>query len=222
MVGQLSRSVGSTTASHNRFGAYFRSRVVPVNPDTASQRTQRDSLHDRSQAWRGLTAVQRAGWAALGQQLVRLDSLGVQYNLTGLQAYTSNNRTLVYIGQAVIANAPAIVAVTAVATATPSSSAGGGTLSMAYTVTPVPAGTNYVIEMTRQMSAGISFVPRSLYKKVAVLAAAAASPASVVTAYTGLFGGLVAGQRIFYRLYAVDIASGFKSALLQGSFLVSA
>lgn len=118
MVGVLSRSVGNTTASHNRFGAYLRGRVIPTNPNTTNQVAQRTSLHDRSQEWRALTDTQRAGWAALGSTIVRQDSLGNNYTLTGLQAYTSYNRRLVYVGAAVISDAPALAVVTPVATAT--------------------------------------------------------------------------------------------------------
>lgn len=119
LVGQLSRSVGSTTASHNRFGPYFRSRVIPVNPNTSTQVTQRQFLHDASQGWRGLTANQRAAWTALGLEITRTDTLGVPYTLTGLQAYTSFYRTAKYIGGTALSDAPALVAVTAVASVTP-------------------------------------------------------------------------------------------------------
>lgn len=117
-LGQLSRSAGSTTASRNRFGSYVRNRVMPVNPNTASQVTQRMSLQNRSEEWRLLTAAQRAGWDALGAAIVRTDSLGQTYTLTGLQAYTLCNRNLVYIGAAVISAAPALAIPPTLATVT--------------------------------------------------------------------------------------------------------
>jgi hypothetical protein len=118
MVGVLSRSIGSTTASHNRFGAYLRGRVIPTNPNTAAQVAQRTSIIARSQEWRALTSTQRAGWTALGLTIVRTDSLGQTYNLTGLQTYTFINRNLVYVGSAVLSTAPTLLGVTAPATAT--------------------------------------------------------------------------------------------------------
>lgn len=118
LVGPLSRSAGSTTASHNRFGNYFRNRVIPVNPNTAAQVAQRQSMTSRSQEWRALTVAQRTAWIALGLTMTRQDSLGVTYNLTGLQAYTSLNRNLVYVGGAVISAAPAVVGVVAPTSAT--------------------------------------------------------------------------------------------------------
>lgn len=107
LIGVLSRSQGSTTASHNRFGAYFRGRIVPVNPNTTKQAAARAALSGLSAGWRALTETQRAGWAALGSQMVRNDTLGQSYTLTGLQAYTSLNRNLLTTGLAVLSTAPA-------------------------------------------------------------------------------------------------------------------
>lgn len=94
-------------------------------------------------------------------------------------------------------------------------------LSMAFTVTPVPAATVYVIEMTKQVSAGVNFMPRSQYKFVAKVAAAGASPANVLAAYNALFGALVAGKKIFFRLWAINTATGNQSAILEGSKIVT-
>lgn len=108
LIGQLSKSMGSTTGSHNRFGAYLRNRTIPVNPNTTKQATQRATIQAASAAWRALTDIQRAGWAALGASMSRVDSLGQTYNLTGLQAYTSVYRNLVTIGVAPLSAAPAL------------------------------------------------------------------------------------------------------------------
>jgi hypothetical protein len=109
LIGVLSKSQGSTTASHNRFGAYFRGRIIPVNPNTTKQAAQRAIIQSASAGWRALTDVQRAGWAALGASMTRQDSLGNSYTLTGLQAYTSNYRNTKTIGTAQLTAAPALV-----------------------------------------------------------------------------------------------------------------
>lgn len=109
LIGQLSKSAGSTTGSHNRFGAYLRNRVVPVNPNTTKQAAQRAIIQAASAGWRALSDTQRAGWAALGLLMTRQDSLGQTYNLTGLQAYTSNYRNTKTIGTAQLSAAPALV-----------------------------------------------------------------------------------------------------------------
>lgn len=108
-VGRLSRSAGSTTAAHNRFGAYLRNRVVPTNRMTASQTAQRANLALFSAGWKALTAIQKAGWTALGLNMTRTDSLGSTYNLTGQLAYISINRNLSTIAAAAVTSPPAYV-----------------------------------------------------------------------------------------------------------------
>lgn len=118
LIGQLSKSEGSTTASRNRYGSYFRNRVMPVNPRTAKQTIQRNDLQELSQQYRTITDAQRLGWAALGQNMIRNDSLGQPYNLTGLQAYTSVNRNRRLLSLADVSDAPAIGTVTILTTVT--------------------------------------------------------------------------------------------------------
>lgn len=118
MVGQLSRSLGSTTASRNRFGSYFRNRVMPVNPKTDPQSVRRNEVQELSQAYRSLTDAQRAAWRNLGTSMVRTDSLGQTYTLTGLQAYTSVNLNLLTYGGARVSDAPALGTVTTLSTIT--------------------------------------------------------------------------------------------------------
>jgi hypothetical protein len=105
-IGQLSRSQGSTTASHNRFGSYFRNRTIPTNPNTAGQAAQRAVIASFSAGWRGLTESQRNGWKILGSSMSRLDSQGQPYTLTGLQAYESVNRNQTTAGNATVSDAP--------------------------------------------------------------------------------------------------------------------
>lgn len=94
-------------------------------------------------------------------------------------------------------------------------------LSMAFTATPVPASTNYVIEATNQVSAGKSFMPRSAYKKIVIVAAAGASPSNILTAWNALYGALVSGSKIFYRLKAVSTVTGEASGWLYGTQIVT-
>lgn len=108
MIGQLSRSAGSTTASRNRFGSYFRNRVMPVNPNTPAQSTVRNQWQELSGAYRDLDEAGRNAWKELGEQMFRTDSLGQTYTLTGLQAYMSINQNLFLIGASTTNVAPTL------------------------------------------------------------------------------------------------------------------
>ena len=93
-------------------------------------------------------------------------------------------------------------------------------LSVAFTATPLAAGAKLVIEATRQVSNGISFMPRSEYKKVFVGAGATASPANILAGYNAIFGVLVAGTKIFIRSTPFN-ASGFPGTPLYSVGVVA-
>jgi len=66
-----SGSYAQMTASRNRFGQYFRTRAVPVNPATPQQLVQRARLSTNAAGWRDLTDGERAGWLSLGLMMLR-------------------------------------------------------------------------------------------------------------------------------------------------------
>lgn len=222
MVGQLSKKAGSTVAAHNRFGSYFRTRVIPTNPSTAKQTNFRTHLANFSQNYRALTSTQRTDWTTLGALMTRVDSLGNTYNLTGLQAFIGVNLNHYVIGGAQITTAPAYAPPVAPASIVVTAAAGTPALSIAYTATPVPAATSYVIQATAQVSAGRRFMPRSAYKYIAKISATTASPYDALAEYNATFGTLVAGYKIFFRILAIGSASGLASTVLEGNVVVAA
>lgn len=219
LLGRISRSAGSTTFGHNRNGAYFRNRVIPTNPVTSAQTNVRTSFGNIAEDWRGLTEEQRDAWTAFGQNFARTDSLGETYNLTGLQAFASVNQNLFTVGGTAVLAPPlyappaGILTMTVTANDTP-------TLSMAYTATPLGTGEKLVVEATRPLSAGINFQQRGAYKQVHVSAAAAASPANILSGYTAIYGtaGEI-GEKILFRAYVIS-STGLASPVLTGSTIV--
>lgn len=209
-----SGSLAGTTASRNRFGQYERSRAIPVNPNTAAQGLVRARLAANSAAWRALTANQRAGWKDLGLMLVRTDSLGQSYSLQGNQAYASVNNNRVACGVATTADAPAIQTPNALLTATITST--GGTLSIAYTATPLAADEYLMVFASPQRSAGRTF--EGDFRLIGVSAAAAASPYNALAAYTAKFGAPIVGNRIFFSLVVCKL--GFESGPLVATHIV--
>lgn len=100
MVGDLSGSIGSTTASHNRFGPYFRSKVIPVNPNTSRQQAVRSVFTTLVNAWNNtLTQVQRDGWSNWAAMTTIQGKDGNPINITGQNAYIRFNTVRLQIGQ---------------------------------------------------------------------------------------------------------------------------
>lgn len=211
-----SGSVAGVTSSRNRFGQYRRTRAIPVNPSSTRQGIVRGYLGDLSQAWRDLTDEQRAGWETLGLSMTRTDALGQSYTLDGQQAYISVNMANLDAGNAIVADAPGMIAPTGLLTATVTTT--GGTLSVAYTATPLAAGCRLFSYASPQRSAGRNF--ESDLRLIAVSAAAAASPANLLASYSARFGVPVVGQRIHFSFQVYE--GGFLSAPLRTSHVVVA
>lgn len=209
-----SGSVAGVTSSRNRFGQYRRTRAIPVNPSSDRQGLIRGYLGDLSQAWRDLTDAQRAGWETLALSMVRTDALGQSYALDGQQAYISVNMANLNAGNATVSAAPGMIAPTGLISATITST--GGTLSAAYTATPLSAGCRLFSYASPQRSPGRSF--ESDLRLIAVSAAAAASPANLLSAYTARFGAPVVGQKIHFSFQVYE--GGFLSAPLRTSHVV--
>ena len=201
-----SGSLAGQTSSRNRFGQYVRSRATPVNPNTPFQAVVRARLALNAAAWRALTDVQREGWVALGLQMNRTDSLGQSYNLTGFAAYCSVNNNNLAAGNAVVSAAPALTTPTALTSATLTLTSAA--FSIAYTVTPLPAGARLFVYTSPQRAAGRNF--ESDYRLIAVSAAAQASPFVVFSAYQARLGTPVTGNRIFTSMTVYS--NGFESA----------
>lgn len=219
LIGRLSRSAGSTTASHNRFGAYLRNRVIPTNPQTAKQTAVRGSLATSSMAWKALTQAQREGWTALGASIVKTDSLGETYTLNGLQAFVLANRNRFTTGLGQLSDAPALPAITGLTTLSMTASI----LAMVITFAPTPIGATFslLFSVTPGVSAGISFMPRSRYKLVLATALNAATGSDILAAYTALYGIPIVGQKIFLTALVLHEASGITGPPFHASVIVA-
>lgn len=191
-----SGSARNDTASRNRFGQYLRNRASPVQPRTPAQLAQRARMSTNAAGWRALTDAQRAGWLSLGTSISRNDALGQAYTLNGFMAYCSVNNNNLSAGQGIVSAAPAIVTPPDLLTATITLTAVA--FSVAYTATPLAAGVQLFIFVSPQVSSGVSF--QADYRLLTVTAAAAASPANILAAYTAKFGVPVVGNRIFMKL----------------------
>lgn len=211
-----SGSEAALTYSRNRFGQYVRTRATPVNPNSTAQGQARARMSQNASSWRGLTALQRAGWTSLGGQMTRTDALGQAYTLTGFQAYCSVNNLNLAAGNAVVSAAPALLTPDALDTVTPTATA--ATFSVAFTPTPPAAGQRVFVYASPQRSAGRSF--EGDLRLVHVSAAAAASPANIFSAYQTRFGVPVVGNKVFVTAHLYD--SGFLSGPNTTSVVVTA
>jgi hypothetical protein len=150
--------------------------------------------------------------------MVRTDSLGQTYNLTGFQAYCSVNNILAAAGDSLVSDAPVLTTPTGVSSVTPTAAHGTPAFSIAYTPTPLPTATRAFIRCSPQRSAGRSF--EADYRLISVTTAAAASPANILSAYQAKFGTPQAGNKIFVSVTTETL--GFESIPFVAAVIVAA
>ncbi len=89
---ELSGSIGGITASHNKGGAYFRSRVIPTDPASPFQGIVRQSLGNLAARWSGLLSQSaRDAWDLYAANVPLLNPLGESINVTGLNMFQRSN-----------------------------------------------------------------------------------------------------------------------------------
>lgn len=228
MVGQLSGSTGSTTASHNRYGTYFRSRTIPVNPNSTSQQGVRGIFGGLSQAWRTLTQSQRDGWTNLAQNVPRVDSLGQAYTLSGNAFYIGTNVLRDAVGDAAINDAPALDSPPTVTNLAATASAGGGAFEIGTTTTIDGglAGNNLIVRASAPRSPGRDYSSKSELKQILVLAGntSFAVAVDITGDYEAVFGsswtGMI-GMEIVLELFPVS-ANGLPGVGVKQQVIIGA
>lgn len=213
--------IGGQVASKNRAGAYMRTKVTPVNPQSSFQLSIRNRFTTLAQAWRGLTQAQRDAWNGAVSDYARTDIFGDLKNPSGSNLYQRLNNNLVLIGEAAIATPPLPAAVGEVVAESLAAAAGAGTITVTM-AGAVPADTTVKVFATAPQSAGKSFI-KSEYRLIGTLAAAAVTPADIKTLYDAKFGSVgVAGRKIFVKLEAVNATTGQVGTPSEVSAIVAA
>lgn len=222
LLTDMKGKLGGTVYSRNRYGAYSRNLVIPINPQTNSQSGVRSRMAGNSQAWRGLTPGQRQAWIDQSPNFPYINNFGDQIILQGNSLYNALNNNLINVGESAISSPPVPSTVPTITSAVLTMAAGLATATLAYTPTPVPADSAVIIFATFGMSPGMTFA-KNRFRQITVLAAAAASPADIAAAYVSKFGNIpLAGQKVFIKLIVVNSVSGQASAPFITSSIVGA
>lgn len=212
--------IGGHVASKNRAGAYLRTKVTPVNPNTSSQNAARSRLTTLSQAWRDLTQAQRDSWNSAVENFSKTDIFGDIKNPTGFNLFQRLNNVLTLIGEATINSAPQPSGVLTALIGALSVDVGAGDLMTIATGAAVPAGTSMIVRATPGLSPGINFV-KSEYRVIQIFDAAAASPHDIKAAYQAKFGVPAEGQKVFVEISFVNQATGQVSTRQSTSAIVA-
>lgn len=202
--------LGGHVLSKNRGGAYARTKVSPINAQTAFQTAARSTLTYFAQSFRTLTAAQILAWNGATNDFKGTDVFGDIKTPSGINLYVKLNANITNIGGVAIATPPLPQNVPQLTGVVVTAAAGAATVSINTDQATVGAGTRLLVEATSPQSPGKSFV-KSEFRVIGASATNAAFPLAEGANYTAKFGALVSGQKLFVRITSIDLLTGIAS-----------
>ena len=221
LVSEMRGKLNGSVFSKNRGGAYLRTKVTPVNPQSISQGNVRATLTALSQAWRALTEAERLAWAGAVSSFTGTDIFGDIKTPSGINLYIKLNLNLANIGEAPINTPPLAGSVGYFSALSLAADASASTIAATFTDVDVTAGMTVVVEATANISAGKSFV-KSEFRKIGTFVGGSASPQAIGAMYVAKFGAMTAGKKLFVRFKCIDNVTGISGQYTTASTIVVA
>ena len=210
IAGAVSGSVGNTTFSHNRGGAYMRVRAIPTKVINTYTVGIRDIMAIASRAWGALTTAQQAAWNTWAQSNPITDRLGQKQVLFGNAAYVKLNARLLFAGDTAIDIPPITAAPAPLTSMSCAVSAGGGTAAITFAPTPLEANEKLWCELAVFDNPGQNYF-QNLLKTVHVSAAAVVTGEDIAAEWILRFGTLIEGQRFVLKCSVFEDDTGLMS-----------
>lgn len=211
-IGQISCRVAGNVFSRNRGGAYVRNGAIPTRSTTPFAEAAKARLANFSKGWADLTDAQRMAWKNWATQNPVINRLGDSIRLAGNMAFVQLNTTIDLAGGTPITDPPIAAPPLSPTVIAGTYDIGAGTFQLGWAGVTLGATECLAMEAAVVDNPGVNYV-ENLYKLVNVTAAAATSPlANVDTFLAARFGTLAVGQRVFWRAYVIDNATGLRSA----------
>lgn len=221
IVSEVRGKLNGSVFSKNRGGAYMRTKVTPVNPQTIAQGNVRALLTTLSQGWRSLTEAQRLAWNSAVSAFTSTDIFGDIKTPSGINLYNKLNLNLGAIGEAPISTPPVAVGVGYLSALSLAADASASTIAATFTAEGASAGQTVIVEATPCLSAGKSFV-KSEFRQIGTFAGDATSPQAIGAMYVAKFGAMTADKKIFVRMKFVDKTTGVAGQYTSASTVVVA
>lgn len=191
--------------SKNRYGAYVRTKVTPVNRRTSFQTAVRAAFTSFSTSWSAtLTEAQRRAFSAFAALHAFTNIFGEKRFLDGKAMYIKINAALSNALLAPVTAPPTDITTGQTgALSLTATVAAGGTLSLATNETGIPGGAQLNIYSTALQSNGKNFIKSELRFIGSV--AAGTSPYNIKAAWIAKFGTFptVAGGKIFVAVQVI-------------------
>jgi hypothetical protein len=207
-----SGKINGWVASRNRGGAYFRTKVTPLNPSTTAQQNARGILGSLSTQWSLLTDAQRLSFNNAVASFATTDIFGDIRNPSGINLYVKLNTNLINSSQAQINSAPIKeeFVFSPITSINMDASTPAGVINLGNNDNN---NNDVLIFATPSLTAGTSFVKNRL--RLLGTNSVTATTIDFASLYTAKYGNFVANANIvvgFRLISATGQASPFQSA----------
>lgn len=217
-VATISGSIGGTTYSRNRYGAYMRFRAKPVVSTTGFAVAAKARMTAATQSWQGLTEAQRLAWNAFAANNPVPGALGMSQQLTGHVAFVGNFCRADLIQAATLTDPPVTPAPLPLTALNLTCDIGAGNIEAAYTASPTGAAELLWLQACIIPNASIKWV-ENRYRFIGVSGAAEASPYDMETQLTARIGVPSVGQYLHVKAHVVNNTTFLLSAPLTNSVI---
>lgn len=200
--------LGGHVFTKTKSGATMRTKVTPVNPQTAAQASARSRLGGNSQKWASLTEAQRESWNALASETSKTNIFGDQYFPSGKNLFTSVNNNLVMVGNVSIDNAPTFAELPFITLMEAVVDISSKEINLQVESTGPLLGTVLIIEASQPSSPGKYNFDGSFRQVVVAGGGSTPAPTALWDFYVAKFGAPVLGKKIAFRAYYVSTSAG--------------
>lgn len=219
MIATASGSIGGQTFSHNKGGAYVRTRAIPTNPSSEAQLRQRSILQSLSSGFQDLTSGERLAWFDWAQQNPGTNALGRSFLMDGKQAYVKLNSKILLDETAAFATPPIITAPDPFTSIVQDGDIGAGATDLTF-ADALESGNKVELWAAVVNSAAKTYI-KNLYRFIAFSPVDQASPWDNQADIESVLGTLVVGQTLHVRAAQYDPANGQSSEFLRTRVLIS-
>lgn len=220
----ISGKVNGSVFSRNKGGAYVRGKGIVSNPQSVAQSSVRAIFGAISQAWRGLTEVQRDAWNAATSNFPYQNRLGDTKVLSGFALHQKLNNNLSTIGQPFIANPPQPMEVAAMTDLDAVVEVGGVSTTMNITgqfTDPLSVAAKVALFATPPLSPGVSNYKNELRLVEVYDIADLVATKDINADYESVFGAAIEGSKIGFKAQVISISTGQASAEIQYSTIAT-
>lgn len=218
----ISGKVNGSVFSRNKGGAYVRGKGVVSNPQSIAQSGVRAVFGAISQAWKGLTEIQREAWNAATANFPYQNRLGDTKQLSGFALHQKLNNNLATIGQPFLVSPPQPQEVSAITSFGVEVDLTVSPVTMTFKgnfTDPSSVAGKVVLFATPSLSPGISNFNNELRLIGTYNIPAVVSGQDVLNHYENMFGAPIEDSKIGFKAYVIETSTGQGSAPVKASVI---